>query len=317
MYANLRIKISKFLKKNRNKIIIIAIIWAIVIVINYIIAHRPIELRPIVSYNPQNPIVTADKVPEKLQEPITSLLDEFINTCNKKQYEKAYGMLSEECKTNLYPDIDTFKTYVDSIFDAKKIYNIQNYSNSRENNTYIYSVRILDDIMATGMTGMNNELKYYEEKYVIKETNNGLTLSIGEYISNEKPDNIYEDEYMKIDIMEKSVKYDTENYTVKITSRTNNVIVLSDLTERNEICLSLDNNDIRNNGIKNSNLIVLQPMETRTFELEFNKYYDESSKSTGIIFNAVRVLKSYSMLPELRQQELDEAVKLYSFEMKF
>lgn len=316
MFTRFRLKIRDFFRRNKNKIIIALIIWVIVIAINYFFANMKTPLIPKVSYNPHQPTRRTDPIPEKLKKPIENLLDEFFNVCNNKEYERAYEMLSEDCVDSLYPDIEEFKKYVDQVYDTKKIYHIQNYTNSKKDGTYIYSVRILDDIMATGMTGQNSELYYYEEKYVIKEEGDELKLSIRQYIGDENVNSVYEDKYMKVSILEKKVKYETERYTVKVTNRTNYIIVLSDFTQRHEICLNLDNQDIRDNATSNSGRIIINPKETKNFEFEFNKYYDEPKKSVSIIFNVVRILRDYTGSPETKQQELDEAIEVYSFEVQ-
>ena len=53
-------------------------------------------------------------------------------------------MLTEDCKSYLYSNsVGQFKNYVDEIYNTKKIYNIQNYSNTDD--AYIYNIRILDE----------------------------------------------------------------------------------------------------------------------------------------------------------------------------
>lgn len=62
--------------------------------------------------------------------------------------------------------------------------------------------------------------------------------------------------------------------------------------------------------------IVIFSGESKTYDFEFTKFYDEKEEVTGLIFNAIRVLKSYSGKKELRQAEMDNAVSLYSITME-
>ena len=68
-------------------------------------------------------------------------------------------------------------------------------------NKYIYSIRILDDILANGTT---DGYYYYEEKLILIEENNEFKLSIGEYIGDENPHILIEDDNMILEVTNKS-----------------------------------------------------------------------------------------------------------------
>ncbi len=311
MSSKIVLKLRDFWKRNRTKIIIIVLVWSIIAIINYILKnYKPAEL-PKTTYKPHTAIMDDSEVPEKLQDPIEELIDKYINYCNDKDYESAYYMLSQSCRDSIYPDINDFKKYIDKIFDEKKVYYIQNYSNV--DNIYVYSVCIFEDILASGLTG--SEVKYYEEKFTVKNNNGNLELAIREYIEENKVQNVYEDDYLKVSIENVVQKYETQMYTVKITNRCEYPIVLADGTESKEILLGLEyeNRNIKNLPYKG---IVVYPGESKVYKFEFTKFYDENEVTQSLIFNAVRVLRSYSGREELRQSEMDNAIKLYSFLMK-
>ena len=279
--------------------------------INFILKYYKGPQIPTTSYKPHTAIMDNTEVPKKDQESIENLIHEYIEYCNNKDYEKAYNMLSDECRENLYPTIDDFKLYIDKIFDEKKIYTIQNYSNV--DNKYIYEVNIFEDILATGLTG-KEDLRMYSEKFVITKENNKLSLAVRNFIGNTENHQIYEDNYIKVEITEVIQAYETQKYKVKLTNRTENTIVLADQTERYEIMLELNN---ENRNIENIPFggIYLNPYETKEMEFEFVKFVDEEDQAKSMIFNAVRVLKSYSGLESKRQEEMDNAVNLYSFKI--
>ena len=188
---------------------------------------------------------------------------------------------------------------------------IQNYSNVDK--TYVYQVNIFEDILATGLTG-KEDLQVYSEKFVIKDDNGSLKLSIREYISTVENYQVYEDSYIKVEIQEMTQSYEHQVYKVKLTNRCENTIVLADKTEKYEIMLELNN---ENRSIQNipDKGVYLNPYETKEIEFKFVKFFDEKEDAKSIIFNAVRVLKSYSRLESKRQEEMDNAVKLYSFKI--
>lgn len=312
-WTSLRLKSINFFKRNRKKIIIFLILWAIVIMIEYYLRnHQVIVLDPpSTTYHPYITVMDDEKqVPEKYQEPIENLIDTYFNYCNNKEYEKAYNLITKECKQKNYPTLEQFTSYVNAVFEGKKkIYNIQSYS--IVDNKYIFNIRILDDILANGTT---DGYYYYEEKFVLIEENGEMKLSIAEYIGDEKTEVIVEDDNIKIEVTNKSIDYKTETYTLQITNKTDNYIVISDNTQTKEISLYV-------NGVERQpvNMEVaffsLAPNSKRTQELQFNKYYDEVANSESIKLNSIRIFKEYDWMVGTTQENLDNALGNYSLEI--
>lgn len=313
-WTDFRVKIINFFKKNKIKIFIILIITLMTInlILRYINSHKVNTPQPIVTYEPHTSIMdNKSKVPEKLQEPISKLIDKYFNYCNNGEYENAYNMISEECKKADFNTIDQFKSYIDGIFEHKnKTYNIQNFSNVDK--TYIYNLNILDDVLATGTTG-EEDFRYIEEKIVIKEENGELKLSIASYIGSEEKQIVVDDEYITVKILNKKSDYKYETYTVEVTNKTDYTIVLVDNYETEEVVLKLNNGNSRNlKNLKQGNFVLWSGM-TDTRELKFVKYYDESRTATQLVFNKIRVFNNeYSSENKTTQQDLDNAIKLYS-----
>ena len=197
------------------------------------------------------------------------------------------------------------------MWSKKKIYNIQSYS--IVDNKYIYQIRILDDILANGT---NNGYYYYEEKFVITEDNGELKLSIAEYVEDEQPNILAEDNNMKVEITNVSKDYSTETYTIKVTNKTDKYIVISDNTYANEILLDLGEDTRRPN---NTNIVYFYvlPNSITTQEFTFSKYYDSSLKAKKILFTNVRILKDYNWQTRTTQENIDNAVELYAFQINF
>ncbi|MBO5005337.1 MAG: hypothetical protein J6D03_08940, partial [Clostridia bacterium] len=269
-WLNLRLKVRDFFKKHKKKITIIVIIVGIVIAIDRFLGSRPVVELPSTTYEPHSPVMDETaKVPEQYKAPINNLIDNYVNYCNNKEYENAYNLLSSDFKANYCDNIEEFKTYVDQLYKEKQIYNIQNFSNV--NGAYVYRLRLLNDILATGTT---DGYEYKEEKVVIKEENGVLKLALNGYVGEENLGIVAEDEYMRIDIVKKEVKYTSETYTVEITNKTGNFIVLLDNTEMDEIVMKVNGDSRGVNGLENGNLVVL-PNSKKTLTLPFDQYYDD------------------------------------------
>lgn len=307
--AKIQLKIRDFYQKYKVIIFVVLIIWTTIFIINQFLKEdKNKNTAPSTTYTPHVSIMdNSEEVPQKLQQPIESLIDKYFNYCNNGEYENAYNMLSDECKNNYFTTQNGFEQYIKQIFgNGGKIYNIQDYSNL--NKTYIYNIRILDNILANGTT---TGYGYYEEKITIKgDKEDNLKLNIGNFIEQENMNIFAEDDYLRIEILGKTVNYDTETYKVKITNKSEYPIVLANNREEFEIGIYIgDQTRAVNLPVAN---ISLDPNSSQTRDLEFTKFADDGKKTSIMIFNAIRVLQSYSGKAEKYQEEISNAIKLYS-----
>ena len=309
MFLKWRLKIRNFFKKYKRVIFIVLIVWLVIIAINFFLGHRSETPVLNTTYNPHEVVLTSDtEVPEKLQTPIEDTIDDYINKCNNKDYSGAFELLTTDCKTHVFGDsLDNFTTYASSVFPNKKRYSIQNYSNFGQ--AYIYNVKLIDDIIATGLT--NQSYAYYEEKFAVKEEDGKIKLNVNDYMGFNDLKKVAEDDYLKIRVENKDEFYSFEIYSVKITNKTDKKIVLYDGIVGNE--LSLISGQDERNPINVKDTITLEPRETRTFEITFNKYYDESTKASEIAFNKIRIMtEQYTGTEETEEEELSKAERTYS-----
>jgi len=313
LFTGIRLRIRDFFRRNKKVIVIILAIWLIIMVINHFFKTNSFEEFERTSYKEHEAIMDTDEiVPQTLQKNINETVDKYFNYCNNKQYEEAYKMVSDECKEVYFPTLDDFKYYIDIVFDENKIYYLQNFSNY--NGKYIYRMRIMEDLMATGLTG-KDELFFYEEKIVLgKKSDGSISLSLRQFIENATLEEVYEDAYVKIWVDSKDVFYEEEAYHIRVKNKTSNTIVLADSQAKNEILLQVGS---ENRVVDEDNLfVVIYPEETNEYTLNFTKFFDEDA-SKGLIFNAVRVLPQYTGLTNLYEYEISKAEKLYSIEIPF
>ncbi len=314
-YTRIQLQIKDFFKRHKKVIIAVTVVWLFIIIINYIIKSIPKEIKPITTYTPDEPVMDeGDTVPSSLKSPIRQAIDKYFNYCNTGDYQSAFDMLTDDCKEYLYNnDIEKFKIYLSKIFNGNKIYNIQNFSN--KDNVYIYEISILDDILTTGTNGGEN-FYYYLEKMAAIQDGDTIKLTNNNYIRKESCNITSNDQYMRMTINYRQVSYDTETYNVTVRNNSDYHIVLYDRTIANqEIQLSVDG---ITRSVNDRDKIYLKPNETQTFELKFDKFYDEYSKDDGIIFNSVRVLKNYYGYTPSDMEELKkDAIKLYSLTYSF
>lgn len=309
MFLKLRLQVRNFFKKHKNKIFIVIVIWVAILIINYLLGHQNQPQVLNTTYAPHNVVLLSDtEVPEKLQNPIEDLIDDYINKCNNKDYKGAYELLADGCKAHAFNNsLEEFTTYASSIFPEKKRYSIQNYSNIGDH--YIYNLKLINDIITTGLT--DESYAYYEEKIAIKQENNTLKLYVNDYMDSKELKNVAEDDYLKIRIESKEQYYDHETYTIRVTNKTDKNAVIFDGVVGKEIYL-VSGTDQRAPSVVDRTLILI-PGETKTVKVTFAKYYDESIPADHIIFNKIRIMSNeYTGNEETEEEQLNKAERVYS-----
>lgn len=317
-FTDLRLKIRRFFRKNGKLVMIALLIWAIVFGINLILKYRPVDLEPETTYEPHVSIMNSESdVPKSVSTNIEKMIEEYIGYCNEGNYPAAFNMLSEDCREYEFNNnVETFMKHVLVKMPTPKKYSIQDYSNMiiGDVKAYIYSIKYYDDYLATGLT--NSMYQYTTEKLTFYREKDGLKMSAGNYILHDEIKRITENEYLKIDVLERTVNYSTETYVVKFTNRSDYTVVVADNFETDEIQLKLPQ-EIRER-LDISVEIVLEPKETITREFRFSKFVDDGDESQSLIFSNVRVLEKYSGREagnEIVEEEVNNAIAKINMEV--
>jgi hypothetical protein len=314
--TDLRLKIRRFIRKNQKIIVIVIIILAIIIIINRVLIKLKNTKSPTYTYTPNVSVLdSSSEVPTKVANAFEEFIEDYVGYCNNRNYVAAYNMISEDCKKNFFGnDYDSYVSYVQQKFDTTKRYAIQNYSNY--DGKYIYTVKLFDDYLATGLTGQT--YKYQEEKMTISyDSNKNLVVSVGNYIESKDLQYMASNDYLIVEVTDIVQKYSFAIYTIKFTNRTNYTIVIQDgNTEATEIGLIMDD-EIR--GALTGDTIVLSPAQTLEVTIPFDKFYDSNLEPQGIIFNTVRVMENYTenATDDVVQAEIENAIDKFSMTVAF
>lgn len=308
MFTEFRLKIRKFFRKYRKIIIIVFVIWAIIFVIDKILKNQTEEPKLNTTIATHEEVLKSEyKVPEKLKEPIENTFYEYVLQCNKKNYDAAFALLAEDCRNNVFDgEVDNFKKYVDSVFNKEKRYSIQDYSNY--GGFYIYNLKLIDDIIKTGLT--NQEYAFYEEKVALKQNGDKIELYIDNYMGAEELKKPFEDDNVKIRLESKVMFYGYEIYTIRITNKTEQDLVLYDGIVGNEIYFETGEEARVPSSIDKT--MWMAPGETKTFKVTLSRFYDENAKVSNITFNKIRIMDNYTGEELTEEEETSKASKLYS-----
>lgn len=284
--ADIELKLRRFFRKYGRILIIVFVIVSIIIAIDRILQNATKYDTPTTTLTPKEPVLDiGGKVPDKVHNKIEEFVEQYVKYCNEGDYASAYAMVSEDCKQKYFGSINYFTNYVKNKFFAERCYAIQSYSTF--NDKYIYTVKLFDDILATGLTG--TQYRYQEEKIVASyDKNKNLVISVGNFIEKNEIQSVQENEYLKVDIKNQIIEYSYEEYAIKLTNRCNyKVIIQNSEAAEKEIVMNLGQ-EVRTNEITEE--VILEPGESKIIHPIFQKFYDDGDTTKEIIFSSVRVV---------------------------
>ena len=292
-------KIRLFYYNNKQIILIsigiIIFVYIIIRIINYNISvNREKELaeqnsqinESNIVYLPTkaNPAISDSEVSEDTLESDTQIIQNFIDYGNSNNIEAAYELLSQDCKDEMFPNIEKFyNNYFKDIFSEKRSYDIKTWI-SYGNVTY--RVKFLNNIMATGK--INDE--FIEDYFTVINEGNKKKLNINQFIGKNKIEKHISKEGLDISVMNQYIYYDYEQYEIKFTNNSEKNITIDTKNDTETIYLQ-DKNGVEytwfGNEIPNEYL-RLSPGEERTFRIKFNKLYNTQRRDSSINFEDIR-----------------------------
>ena len=108
-----RLKIRKFFKKYRKLIGTIAVVWFAIIAINKLISGMDFTSEPATTYEPHVSVLDEkSSAPKKVQNAMEDFVEQYVEYCNTGELEKAYNMISEECKEYNFASFLDYKNYI-------------------------------------------------------------------------------------------------------------------------------------------------------------------------------------------------------------
>ena len=303
---DVRLKIRKFFKKYGKLIIIIIFALILVIIINRLLISNNAPDAPTTTYTPHTTVLdSSEDVPEEVADSFEVFIENYVKYCNNRDYVSAYNLISEDCKENFFGNsYNNFVNYVSEKFDGTKSYAIQSYSTA--NDKYIYSVKLYDNFLATGLT--NQSYRYVEEKMAISYDEDGnIVFSVGNYMESQELQYQASNDYLVARVTKSVEKYSFIVYNLELTNRSNYTVVVQDgNTDDTELYINIG--DETRGCVEEETDIVLDPGETKNVAISFSKFYDSDSDVDGLVLNAVRVMENYTGDEETAQQEIDNAI---------
>ena len=294
--------ILRFYNQNRGKIwiIIITIIFAITIIrtLNKNIEEQGKQkinnTEVNISQNETNEnkyekqsesLVSDGSVSKRYQDDFGNLIDSFFKNCIEGNYDKAYELLSNDCKNTLYKSEKLFEElYCKGKFNKSKSYDFQSWSTYGGN--YVYLVRIFDDMLSSGKDNTENYIQDYVT--VVNEKNN-YKLNISSFIKKNIINKQVEQNGITINVKESYVYMDYEIYNIEIVNLTGNKICLTNMEDNSEVYL-LDSNETKFKSLINENTIddfILDNGYKKSIQIKFNDSYRGNLRIEKMFFDKV------------------------------
>lgn len=206
----------------------------------------------------------------------TDIIKLFVKHCNEGKVEEAYNMLTDECKNQIYPSLERFKTlYYDRIFKINRMYTLENWYVS--GNLATYYIKYTEDVLASGNANSKNNMGDYITVTRFANTN---CLNISSYVGSKNINKSQTKNGITIEIEKMYMYMDYTMVSLKVKN-TNKDLVSIDTKESLDTMYLYDTNGVRYSSFLNENaeeeLIFRRNMEM-TVEIKFNKMYNPTSR---------------------------------------
>lgn len=278
-------KLLKYWEANKRKILItigvIALVFICIRIANQLVKQQNESKKNEIMQNsfsivkdvtkPDETIISDTKLNEQQTEENSALIKQFVEYCNQKQIQKAYELISQDCKTELYSNEQHFaNNYINQIFTNAKNYQLELWA--EKNGCYTYKITYNEgNPLQTGGYTSNNFIDYIT---IVKDGKN-QKLNISNFVNKEQLNKSAESNNVKVQVNSRSIYIDYEIYNITVTNNTEKTILLNDGKSPENFCL-LDKNDNQYYSLIHEvamSSLTINAKYTKTFKLKFNKMY--------------------------------------------
>lgn len=320
-------RLKSFFNRNRKQILLAIIIIASIIILIQLLNY--FTMRQIEEENSNNAInvnssrnnsstitisntTTASKdsaisggsVSTSTLQSDTEVIDQFIEYCNNGQIEEAYSMLTEDCKNQMYPNIEAFEeSYYNNIFNGyRRTANIQNWTGST------YLVRMVEDMLSTGKYNNGEAIQDY---ITIESENREKKLNINNYIGNYEINDTIEEEGIEITVTSRDTYMDYKIYNLEVTNNTDKTILLDGLRDPKSIYIE-DTNNVEyssyNHELSEGELLVNNG-STQNISIRFySSYVSTKTINTLVLSDVVTDYEEYNQTQD--QDNYDNTIEI-------
>lgn len=296
-------KLAEWYVRNKSKIMLAIFFFVVIAVISLIVGilgrikrdevvntttgNIQVEPEPVANFTDiyvegEESVVTGEEITSS-QVTMLEYVNQFVDLCNAQQVEEAYNLLSDECKEEVYPSLDSFRTnYYNAIFNGqKRNISVESWANN------IYKVKYELDALSTGVYTEENTVQDYIS--VTRNENNEGKLNVNGYIGRSEINKTQNSNNITITVLRRDRYMDYETYTYSMTNNTNNTILLDDKESTNNMYLEDENGNQYTAYIHELSdaELILTPGETKEITIKYYNRYSTTKNITNIVFNKI------------------------------
>ncbi len=233
------------------------------------------------TYISEQSAINGETITEEVVKKVNQTVSKFLQHCKNGEIEKAYNMLSDECKKIEFDTVEKFKQkYLNARFSKDSIYEIQNWIKNT------YKVTISEDILATGNANANQKQIEY---ITIVEESGESKLNVNSYIGKQYIRKEETQNNIKVTVISKDIYIDYEIYNFKIENLSNKTIKLDSLTKTNTMYLE-DKNENKYNSYSHEILdedLEIKAKRSADISIKYKNAYTDKREIKNIVFNNV------------------------------
>ncbi len=308
-------KIIRYWNQNKIKIIliiaIIVFIYILIQVTNNLIKDKKQEQQMISNIDKSVPIksvITGETVSIEQTNDNIKCIEDFVSYCNNKEYEKAYDLLSENCKSEYENNINIFiKNYCENIFNKNRTYKLEllYYLDG----SYTYTIKYYENNLLA--TGKDNQQNNFEDYITIIKQNGVDKLNINGLINKKEIDKSAKSNDVEIIVKKKGIYRNYEVYDVTIRNYTTNTILIG--SNYKEICIVDENNTEyipTLDKMLSENLSIKSGYE-KNISIRFDKIYSAYRNTKSIKFkNIILEGDKYTQNPNDNTQNIQISIDI-------
>lgn len=210
-----------------------------------------------------------------------TVIDNFVAYCNAGNLEQAYSLLTNECKQEMFPNINRFQEiYYKPIFgNGKKTTNIENWYGD------IYIIDYNEDALSTGVYSSENNMRDYIT--ICKDKENKYRLNINKYIGRTELNKTAQTGNLQIKVIRKDAYMDYEKYSFDINNNSNTQILIANIYDDENVSYLVDKNNLKYHAaateLTNTQLTFLEN-QTKTIQIKYYNPYVSTKDIRRVVF---------------------------------
>ena len=273
-------KLIRYWNQNRRQIIIIIAVVAFALILIQTVNNLlktsenkvAEEKKAITEGKPIESVITGQTISVEQTENNMSVIEDFVNKCNNKQYQQAYELLTNECKEEFHGSMNEFyNNYCKKIFEINKAYSLDLWLSQSGMQTYKITY-YTNNLLATGGKTMENNIEDY---ITISYQDGTRKISVDGLITSQQINQSQVINNVEIEINSKRVYKDYEIFKMLVKNNTQKTILLSNGNNQ-DICLVGENNTKYPaflNEMLDTNLEI-EAGRQKEIQIKFSKLYN-------------------------------------------